>query len=233
MVIIMEKEKEMVYLFQFQSYNTPKSIDLVHQVYTDDIHLMKLFLRQHKFNDAEKYVKYVDKNAYDVDTDGIEELGVFRLRSNKSKNVVNVVTSHHFIEEATLEVCQKMSMESIFGNLITENLSVIKDIRDTISSLPYGAILDIGTDEYDELNVKPRDPDPETYYILSSISSFEEWKYCMHPSDELEIDVDDAYVYDSICEECTAAMMYEEILPITIEAYSEYFISLLTDDYNT
>ena len=194
---------------------------------------MKMFLKQHKFIDAAKYVKYVDKNTTDIDIDGIEELQPYRLWSNKTKQVINLVTSEHFIEKASIEVCNKMSYVSIFGNLITENLAVMKDVRETINNLNFGNILDIGTDEYTELNVRPRDPqDPLIQSKIISPSSFEEWCCYAFPEDDAN-EYDNSAIYDMICESCTEAMYYDDILPITLEAYCEYFASLLTDEYNT
>lgn len=219
----------MVWLFQFQAQNMPRTINLTHQVYTTDDKLMTAFLKQHQFNNCAEYVQYIDLDTRnDIDVDGIEELRVFKVGSNKLKRVVNLVTSEHFMEKAVMEVCSKMSQVSLFGDLITQDLAVLNDIKDQVQSLPFGQVLDVGTDEYDSLNVRCRDPINQLY------SSLSDWAERCPPDDEFGKDPDapdDAYIYDSLCEEFVVACSYNEPVPITLEAYTEYFVSLLTDEY--
>ena len=156
-------EDNMVWLFQFQSQNMPPSINLTHQVYTPNENLMKAFLNQHQFRNCAEYVKYVDLSKRDVDVDDIEELKVFRVGSNKLHRIVNLVTTTNFMEKAVLEVCSKISQVSLFGDLITKDLAVINDIKEQVQSLPFGQVLDVGTDEYESLNVRCRDPINQLY----------------------------------------------------------------------
>lgn len=220
-------DDEMIWLFQFQPENAPKSIHMVHQVYTDDEKLMEAFLKQHKFEHGASYVKYVNINSVDVDVDGIEELRVFKVGSNKLKKVINLVTSEHFMEKATLDVCAKISQVSLFGDLIQKDLTVINDVKEQVTNLSFGQILDIGTDEYTDLNVRCRDPREFLY------SSLEEWAARVGPTETYDDpdSPDDYYIYDSICECASEAQVYDQIHPITLEAYVEYFVSLLTDEY--
>ena len=217
----------MVWLFQFQPEHMPRSINLLYQVYTPKEDLMKAFLLQHKFNDGFKYVKYVDLDKEkEVDVDGIEELCVYKIGSNKLHKVVNLVTSEHFMEKATLEVCSKISQVSYLGNMLQYDLAVIDDVKEQINNLPAGNILDVGTDEYDSLNIVPRDPREQLY------STLDEWAERCAPDDEGGLyEENDRYIYDVICEEFTLAAAYKTPLPITLEAYTEYFVGLLTDEY--
>lgn len=217
---------EMVWLFQFQSQYATPSMHLIHQVYTADEKLMKAFLKQHKFHDGESYVKYVNLNDMDVDVDGIEELSVFKIGSNKLHKVINLVSTWHFIEKTCLDVCSKISQVSLFGDMVQRDLTVINDVQEQIHGLTFGCILDIGTDEYTELNVRCRDPKNQLY------SSLEEWANNTYPYETFDPDApDDAYIYDSLCEETTLSVGYNTVLPFTLESYIEYFVSLLTDEY--
>ena len=223
----MVAENEMVYLFKFQPFNMPKSINLSYQVYSSNPDLMSAFLKQHKFDNCEQYVTFVNSSDLDLDIDGIEELGVFKIGSNKLHKVCNIVTSGFFIEKCSLNVCSKLSQASLFGDIITKNIRLAKEVTERVNSLPHGMVLDIGTDEYESLNVKCRDPRSQLY------STLEEWAERLGP-DDLFSDPDspdDIYIYDSICEETVMATTYNQVLPFTLEAYTEFMVSILTDEY--
>jgi hypothetical protein len=63
-------------------------------------------------------------------------------------------------------------------------------------------------------------------------STLDEWAERCAPDDEGGLyEENDRYIYDVICEEFTIAAAYKTPLPITLEAYTEYFVGLLTDEY--
>lgn len=104
---------------------------------------MDLFLKQHSITDMAKEVMIIDDSElhlYDADGE-MYALSKFRIKSNQSDEIINLITSYDFMCSAIDDASHCMANAMRFGSaIIRTDIPVIKMINGMLLTLPYGGI---------------------------------------------------------------------------------------------
>ena len=211
------------YIFEFDPLIGSKgSKGMVYTVYTDKHSIMEKFLRQHKMDDGKTMVQVVEDDAFEgYDIDGWNELMSYRFSSNKNGKTYDVVTSKQLVDEAYAYVVNELSSASLFGEAIAKReIPIINQCCEFIEKLDYGVILDLddGEDDYDFYK-RPSRYRPNLKTGTGNTPTDEVF-YTDGP--------DDSIIADMLYDEFQSTPPYEPQV-ITVEAYTAFFVSLITD----
>lgn len=216
------------YILEFDpmmSHKNPATKGLTYIVYTTKTELMDKFIKQHKMIDAQNCVIIADDSeemeGYDIST--ADELKIFLIKSNNTGKTYQLCTSLRLMDEAYEYTCNELSYACLFGDLITkDNIPIIEKLCDCIQDLEFGYVLDRidETEEFDNNNSLPRN---RTRWKTGVGSTPNEETFYADPSP------DDRVIYDDMYTHCYTATNLNHIQAITIEAYTAFYVSLLTD----
>lgn len=210
------------YLFQF----TPaaqKGCQLMYSAVTDDQSMMNAFIRQHNMKNGEKYVQIIsDKELDDMEIDNEvgDILKKYTLGSNFHRGkLYDLITTENLISEATMSAISQLSASAVMGDLITMDIPIVNHIKEVIDKMDFGMAIDLcNIPEEDSTDYVSRNP--RHWRFASGFHPSEQFVYSEGP--------DDSLLYDAVFEDA----QYCAIYPITIESYIEYFVSILTDEYD-
>lgn len=199
------------YSFTFSPVNAPPNMNMVYKVVTDDEEMMNLFLKQHRFLSMIQNVQVINPGE-EIDYDDPEVLHKYRFGSNKDRhNIYEIVTSQQFIQASTIDAGDSLSTLCIFGNMVSEdNIPIIEIFKKNISDVPFATIMDLD----------------DGYSAWVAGMSTPVKRYNMYQEDEAP---DDSLIYDALLE---MSDIQEIVQPITMEAYIEYFVSMMTDTFD-
>lgn len=210
------------YVFQFAPFNAKSSSKgMNYKVYSFDKRVMMQFLRQHHFPVDESLIDIVspDDNRYIFDD--IEELTLYSFGSNKDRSkTFNIVTSPQILNDAIVYVGDKLSVVSLFGNLVLEDsIPLIRETQNLIHKMPLGYILDISGLDDDNNNENVMSYNKKKWRE-ASVGLAEQEFFSEGP--------DDSIIYETLF----GLSSTDELQPITLESYIESFVSILTDEFN-
>lgn len=202
--MVIENNETYLDLFRFQFTSMANNKNQIYTVYADNDSVLKLFLNQHNFSNYDHCIEYGNFNINRTPEALIEP---FKFRSNKFKGTVTVMTTCDFVTNAISDVGTELSSTLVFGTpALRGEIEIFKLISDLIDKLPYAYIIDqyiLNDDEY------------YSYIESNKRDDFD--------NDYLSFTFDE----DSLCESLICASATDDIQPITLEAYVEYFTSIL------
>lgn len=210
-------------LFRFRFKSPGMSDNMSYFVLTDDIEKMKMFLKQHNFEQSSPFVDCVMLKDHEGDTEFMLE--PFILKSNYSTKTYTIMSTEHMIYECANEVSSIMSQSLIFGpTIIREDVPIMKVISELINDLDYTYVMDHTV--CDSSTGKPFSSAYEQYTKVGFpvVNHENAWLELSHEA----ASYDDSGIYESI----TSAVGRGYPLPFTLEMYVSYFAGLLTDSYN-
>ena len=210
------------YLFQFAPASQ-KGCQLMYSAVTDDASMMNEFIKQHNLKNGYKYVQVLsDKelDELDIDKDIGDVLKKYTLGSNFHRNkLYDLVTTENLISEATMSAVSQLSASAVLGSLITIDIPLVNHIKEVVDKIDFGIAFDLcNIPEEDSTDYVSRNP--KHWKFASESYPSEQFIYSEGP--------DDSLLYDAVFEDA----QYSAIYPITIESYIEFFVSILTDEYD-
>lgn len=185
---------------------------------------MDKFLEQHNMSNGLEFVNVTTYEKADVDL--IELLKPFKFGSNQYRDkMYTIYTTHQLVELAIRDAVNTMSVVCEFNDIIIRNeLPLIEHIKEMVDKTTFGYALDLErtfSSRCDEYN--------DTKYHLSSDKR--KWKFWGNYPGEQYIyseDGENNQLGDALLGIAESA----DIMPITMEAYVESFVSLITDEFN-
>ena len=215
--------------FQFRSVKSTSKA-FTYEVLTKNPEDLQTFLMQHKFERVPKEAitilpeeEFKQKHLSCV-------LKPFKFRSNHSDRLYTIISNDDIVEGVLDPLAEELCKFSLFGEaIVRRDIEVFKIIGDIISDLPLTHVVDYSLVDIDEVNLSDEDDinasAKNSQDIIESYKSYA--SRVTYPTEDHDMamirdDLDKAYG------DCNEA---GEVLPFTIEAYIEHFVSMMTDSF--
>lgn len=201
-----------------------KSKDMEYTVFTDKKEMMDLFMTQHRFDIDKTKVEIIsDENYEGFDPSNFsddKELKKYKFGSNTSKQLMDVATTYQLIEDAVLEIGEKLTETSRFGYpILRTDIPIIDTINRLMEYIPFAAILDYTALDTYMADLNLPFVETEESHIYEAINN---------PNSESH--GDDSVIKDKLTTELELSTIHDEPIPITIEAYIRCFVDMLKGD---
>ena len=179
-----------------------------HRVYSMDRNMILLFMKQHQFDMNETIIETLP-DSYDVDDMEQHELQIYKMQSNKTCQIHDIISTKHYVDQAIEAVVQNLSDYLIFGETIfRRDIPFINIVNRYLDELPFVFAFD-----YDILDGTPS-CDTSYFNVKKDLEQFYE-------SMENEYDVSSL---DDLYNRFLFKTLPNEKLPITVEAYVRWFV---------
>lgn len=191
----------------FGSLNAEK---LRYVAYSNNEHDMNMFIKQHCLTPNNVTIVNVDSEN-DVAFNIIKE---FKFKSNQNNQLFTIYTTDSLVNQAATIVAEKLSDATLFGPPIErQDIELMRMIDELVHDLDYVFILDFNL----------MNDDDEYIY-----SDWEKHVKCLgNPTDYVYGGEQfDSYIFDRLLDDVSNT---ESIMPITLEAYVNNFVDILTD----
>lgn len=216
-----------IYIFTFSPINNTASLNMTYTVYSEKPEEVEMFLKQHNMDNG---IEYINVSTYEkADVDDIQMLKPYKFGSNRYRDkMYTIYTSHELVELAVRDTVNEMMIACEFNMIITRDteLPLISHIKEMVDKTTFGYALDLErvlTKKCDEYN--------DTKYHLSSDKR--KWKFGgYYPGEQYVYSDDEDDSSNELGDALLGIMESCSIMPITMEAYIESFVSTITDDFS-
>lgn len=179
-----------------------------HRVYSSDINDILLFMKQHSFDQGSTNIETLPDSYCEDDVER-NMLKFYKMKSNRTNQVYNIMTTEYFVDEAVESVACSLGSYLVFGPIITRReVPFINVINDIIDEIPFIFAFDY--------NIMEGGPaiDCEYFVVKKDMDQFLK-------SEEREYD---GSTLDELYNRFLFKVIPGEPLPITLEGYIRCFV---------
>lgn len=213
--------------FQFRSVKSTSKA-FTYEVLTKNPEDLQTFLLQHKFEKVPKEAITILPEDDFKQRDLSRVLKPYKLKSNHSDRIYTIISNDDIMEGVLDPLAEELCKFSLFGEaIVRRDIEVFKAIGDIVSDLPLTHVVDYSLVDIDEVNLSDEnDINASAKSAMDIIECYKSYSNRItYPTEDHDIslirdDLDKAYG-DSVND--------GEVLPFTIEAYIEHFVSMMTD----
>lgn len=209
--------------FQFRSIKS-NSKAFVYVALTKNPEDLQLFLKQHKFDQVPKESITILPEAEFRQRDESCILKPYKFKSNHSDQVFTIMSTEDIVEGVLDPLAEEICKFSLFGEaIIRRDVEVFKIIGDIISDLPLTHVIDYSLVDIDEDNINASAKSSQD--IIDLFRSYN--AHTAYPTE----DYDMSMIADDLRKAYKYSIDDDDVLPFTIEAYIEHFVSMMTDSF--
>lgn len=179
-----------------------------HRVYSMDRNMILLFMKQHQFDMNQIQIETLPDPFEDDDMDTYE-LKFYKMQSNRTMQVHQIVSSDYYIDQAVEAVVQNLSDYLVFGETIfRRDIPFINLVNHYLDDIPFVFAFD-----YDILDGCPS-CDTSYFNVKKDLEQFAEAIDSEYDTSSMD-DLYNRFLFN---------VAPNEKLPITLEAYVRWFV---------
>lgn len=217
--------------FQFRSIRS-KSKAFTYVALTKNPEDLQLFLKQHKFDNVPKESITLLPESEFRQKDESCVLRPYKFKSNRQPfgQVFTIMSNQDIVEGILDPVSEEICKFSLFGEaIVRRDIEVFKVIGNIISDLPATHVVDFSLVDMDEAHLSDEDDLNESAKSTQEFISYyiDYDKRITYPTEDHDMSV----IRDDLDRAYRDSVDADSVLPFTIEAYIEHFVSMMTDSF--